>query len=99
MVPELVYCFVFAGNDRSKGRLEVYALRKAGEAEQIPVTREWYQENRLWFFRQGNGFDAFVEYLEDHREPVYVDRRQPLIAFDLDLDESQESQAKVGLLA
>lgn len=73
-----VYSFTF-GENYNSGVLRVWrAVQNDETSKVVPVVKDWYFHHTLWFKHNEPGtdtkcrFSAFVEFLDDYREPVVV---------------------------
>ena len=49
----------------------------------VNVGNEWMNKHRLWFRKCAEGFEAFIDYLEDYRDHFTVEVNKPKMTFTL----------------
>lgn len=96
-VGDVQYSFTFDKADGNTGTLEVYRTKdaKAPGVTEVQVEKDWFSGSQVWFRKRsvadsrGNGFlyEAYIEYISDYRDAVFVDLKKPLMTLLLKQNE------------
>ncbi len=47
----------------------------------IKAGSDWMSKQRLWFRKTKNGYEAFIDYIDEYRDHFMVDIEKPCISF------------------
>lgn len=49
----------------------------------VDVCKDWFDKSHLWFRRASNGYEAFIEYIDEYRDPYTLDSKAPTMVLNL----------------
>lgn len=49
----------------------------------VDVCKDWFDKSHLWFRRAPNGYEAFIEYIDEYQDPFTLDSKAPTMVLNL----------------